>query len=52
LIKSANKIQIKNAVEEMYDVKVVSVNTMLYGGKSKSRFTKGGVYFMVKPAFY
>jgi large subunit ribosomal protein L23 len=41
--KRANKIQIKNAVEEMYDVKVVSVNTMLYGGKRKSRFTKGGV---------
>lgn len=41
--KRANKIQIKNAVEEMYEVKVVSVNTMVYGGKRKSRFTKGGV---------
>lgn len=41
--KKANKVQIKKAVEEMYNVKVVSVNTMVYGGKSKSRFTRGGV---------
>ncbi len=39
----ANKIHIKKAVEEMYGVTVVSVNTMRYGGKSKSRFTKAGV---------
>lgn len=41
--KNANKLQIKKAVEEMYDVTVTSVNTMRYGGKSKSRFTKSGV---------
>jgi large subunit ribosomal protein L23 len=40
--KKANKIQIKTAVEELYNVKVVSVNTMIYGGKRKNRFTKGG----------
>ena len=39
----ANKIQIKKAVEELYDVHVVAVNTMNYEGKSKSRYTKGGV---------
>ena len=39
----ANKIQIKQAVEKMYGVSVESVNTMRYGGKSKSRFTKSGV---------
>ena len=33
----------KKAVEEMYNVKVVSVNTMVYNGKTKSRFTRGGV---------
>ena len=38
-----NKIQIKKAVEEMYNVTVVSVNTMNYAGKMKSRFTKAGV---------
>ena len=41
--KKANKIQIKKAVEEMYGVTVESVNTMRYGGKVKSRFTRGGV---------
>jgi len=40
---SANKIQIKKAVEELYNVTVESVNTMRYAGKSKSRFTKTGV---------
>jgi large subunit ribosomal protein L23 len=41
--KSSNKIQIKKAVEEMYSVTVESVNTMIYSGKRKSRFTKTGV---------
>ncbi len=41
--KKANKIQIKKAVEDMYNVKVKSVNTMIAGGKLKSRFTKSGV---------
>ena len=41
--KKANKIQIKKAVEDMYGVSVEAVNTMIYGGKPKSRFTKTGV---------
>jgi len=41
--KRANKIQIKKAIEEMYDVSVVNINTMRYGGKAKSRFTRTGV---------
>jgi len=41
--KRANKIQIKEAVEKFYDVKVVAVNTMNYDGKRKSRYTKAGV---------
>ncbi len=41
--KRANKIQIKKAVEKMYGVTVESVNTMIYGGKRKSRYTKTGV---------
>lgn len=40
--RRANKIQIKQAVEQMYGVSVASVNTMTYAGKSKSRFTKSG----------
>lgn len=39
----ANKIEIKNAVEAMYNVKVVSVNTMNYSGKLKARYTKSGL---------
>ncbi len=41
--KRANKIEIKKAVEEMYDVRVDAVNTIIYGGKAKSRYTKTGV---------
>ena len=40
--KHANKYQIKDAVERLYDVKVVAVNTMNYDGKKKSRYTKSG----------
>ena len=39
----ADKLQIKKAVEEMYNVNVVSVNTMNYRGKNKSRYTKTGL---------
>ena len=41
--KDANKLQIKQAVEELYDVKVAEVNTMRYAGKRKQRYTKSGV---------
>ncbi len=39
----ANKIEIKKAVEAMYNVTVEDVNTMSYDGKRKSRYTKGGM---------
>ncbi len=38
----ANKIQIKQAVEEMFGVTVLSVNTAVVAGKAKSRYTKAG----------
>jgi len=41
--RRANKLEIKDAVEEMYGVSVEKVRTMVYPGKSKSRNTKGGV---------
>jgi len=41
--KTANKIEIKQAVEAMYNVTVNEVNTMVVAPKKKSRFTKGGV---------
>ena len=40
--RRANKIEIGRAVEELYGVKVVSVNTMNYSGKRTARFTKTG----------
>jgi large subunit ribosomal protein L23 len=41
--KSANKLQIKKAVEDLYGVTVDSVNTLRYGGKVKTRNTKSGL---------
>jgi len=40
---TANKIEIKKAVEKAYGVSVESVNTMNYGGKIKTRNTKAGL---------
>lgn len=39
----ANKIQIKNAVEAAYGVKVAEVNTMIYAPKVSSKYTKKGL---------
>ncbi len=41
--KRANKLQIREEVEELYGVEILSVNTMNYSGKKKSRNTKSGV---------
>jgi large subunit ribosomal protein L23 len=41
--KNANKLQIKQAVEELYNVTVESVNTIRTGGKLKARNTKSGL---------
>jgi large subunit ribosomal protein L23 len=41
--RTANKLQIRKAVEEMYGVSVESVHTIRYAGKNKSRVTKSGV---------
>lgn len=39
----ANKLEIKREIEALYNVTVVSVNTMKYSGKNKSRYTKSGL---------
>ncbi len=49
--KKANKIEIKNAVEDMYNVAVDSVKTMILPGKSKVRYTKAGVQRGRIPAY-
>jgi large subunit ribosomal protein L23 len=41
--KDANKIEIKKAVEKLYGVTVIDVNTIRYAGKAKSRYTKTGL---------
>jgi large subunit ribosomal protein L23 len=41
--KKANKVQIKNAVEKMYNVNVVRVNTVNNSVKNKVRMTKSGI---------
>ncbi len=41
--KRANKIEIKKAVEDFYNVKVQSVNTHILPAKAKRRNTRSGV---------
>ena len=41
--KDANKVEIKKEVEKMYGVTVKNVNTMIYQGRAKSRYTKSRV---------
>jgi large subunit ribosomal protein L23 len=41
--RKANKLQIKHAIKELYGVDVVDVNTMIFSGKNKTRFTKSGI---------
>lgn len=48
---NADKAQIKALVEELYGVKVVSVNTAVMRGKNKSRWTKSGLLRGKTPAF-
>jgi len=49
--RKANKIQIKKAVEGMYNVAVESVNTLVMPAKSKTRSSRSGVVEGRKPAF-
>ena len=39
----ANRLQIKAEVEARYGVTVTDVNTLVYAGKSKSRYTRAGL---------
>jgi large subunit ribosomal protein L23 len=49
--KSANKLEIKKAVEGFYGVTVTNVNTAVVPAKNKSRFTKAGVISGRKPGY-
>lgn len=41
--KKANKVEIKKAIEDWFNVEVDSVNTAIMPSKSKVRNTKGGI---------
>ena len=47
----ANKVEIKKEIETMYNVTVLSVNTINYAGKNMSRYTKKGLVKGRKNAF-
>ncbi len=49
--KRSNKLEIKAAVEEFYNVKVQDVHTVVVPAKSKSRFTKAGFISGRKPSY-
>lgn len=40
---TANKLEIKRAVKELYGVDVIDVKTMIYAPKYKSKYTKTGL---------
>ncbi len=45
VIPSANKVQIKKAIENFYGVNVEKVRTLIYKPKHKTKYTKSGVQF-------
>jgi large subunit ribosomal protein L23 len=49
--KRANKLEIKKAVENYYNVSVTNVNTIVVPAKAKSRFTKTGLVSGRKPSY-
>jgi large subunit ribosomal protein L23 len=49
--RKANKLEIKQAVEQFYGVNVVDVNTSVVPGKNKTRHTKKGLVQGQKSAY-
>lgn len=47
----ADKPEIKKEVEDLYNVTVASVRTMIYTGKSRQRYTKTGFVSGKSPRF-
>ncbi len=43
VVRSASKGQIKKEIQDLYKVNVLSVNTSMFNGKSKSRSTKRNI---------
>ncbi len=51
VVKSANKLEIKKAVEATYNVQVEDVNTVVNVGKKKVRQTTKGLAVGMKPSY-
>jgi large subunit ribosomal protein L23 len=51
VVKSANKLEIKKAIEAAYNVQVVDVNTVVNVGKKKTRQTTKGLAVGMKPSY-
>jgi large subunit ribosomal protein L23 len=49
--KRANKLEIKKAIEEFYNVRVDDVRTCIVPAKNKSRMTTAGVLSGRKPGY-
>ncbi|MCQ2341278.1 MAG: 50S ribosomal protein L23 [Paludibacteraceae bacterium] len=49
--RTAGKVEIKKAVEEMYNVQVVAVNTLIQAPKAQQRYTKSGLIRGEKQAY-
>ncbi len=49
--RTANKLEVKKAVEKVYNVKVDFVNTSYNVGKTKSRHTKRGLATGMKSSY-
>ncbi len=41
--RDASKEDIRKEIEDVYDVNVLSIRTMIFGGKRKRRYTRSGV---------
>ena len=49
--RDANRLEIKKAIETIYNVKVADVNTAVIPGKAKMRYTKKGFTKGIKSAY-
>lgn len=45
--RRANKLQIKDAVEKLFGVRVIKVNTLIVPGKRRRRYLHGGRQILV-----
>lgn len=51
VVKNANKIEIKKAVERLFGVNVEAVKTIVVPKKTKNRFTQKGSVTSVTPSY-